>query len=315
MEKEKLYRFCIGEASEKEAAEILEWTQESPENEREFALMQMIYDGALLYSAGTVSEKPELVFKVWKKKWLLRYAVAAAVLISTIIGLSVFTIHRDHKQWSGQMTTISIPAGQRIEMQLQDGTHVWLNAGTKFEYPPVFLGGERRVKIDGEALFEVTHDAKRPFIVETYAYDVEVLGTKFNVIAQKARNSFSTALLQGKVKVTDHRANEEILMNENEIIEYIGGSLQKSRLRGDEPYCWTKGLVCVDNLTFEELMQKFEQMYGVEIVIDRKELPKLHFKTGKFRVSDGIDHALTVLQASSGFNYERNQETGVIRIF
>ena len=104
-------------------------------------------------------------------------------------------------------------------------------------------------------------------------------------------------------------------MNENEIIEYIGGSLQKSRLRGDEPYCWTKGLVCVDNLTFEELMQKFEQMYGVEIVIDRKELPKLHFKTGKFRVSDGIDHALTVLQASSGFNYERNQETGVIRIF
>ena len=200
-------------------------------------------------------------------------------------------------------------------MQLQDGTHVWLNAGTKFEYPPVFLGGERRVKIDGEALFEVTHDAKRPFIVETYAYDVEVLGTKFNVIAQKARNSFSTALLQGKVKVTDHRANEEILMNESEIVEYIGGSLQKSHLRGDDPYCWTKGLVSVDNLTFDELMQKFEQMYGVEIVIDRKELPKLHFKTGKFRVSDGIDHALTVLQASSGFNYERNQETGVIRIF
>lgn len=315
MEKEKLYRFCIGEATEKEAAEIMEWTQKSPENERELALMQMVYDGALLYSVGMVNEKPEMILKIWKQKWLLRYAVAAAVLISTIIGLSVFTIHRDHKQWSGQMTTISIPAGQRIEMQLQDGTHVWLNAGTKFEYPPVFLGGERRVKIDGEALFEVTHDAKRPFIVETYAYDVEVLGTKFNVIAQKARNSFSTALLQGKVKVTDHRANEEILMNENEIIEYIGGSLQKSRIRGDEPYCWTKGLVCVDNLTFEELMQKFEQMYGVEIVIDRKELPKLHFKTGKFRVSDGIDHALTVLQASSGFNYERNQETGVIRIF
>lgn len=315
MEKEVLYRFCIGEATEKEAAEILNWTQESSENERELALMQMVYDGALLYSAGMVNEKPEMILKVWKQKWLLRYAVAAAVLISTIIGLSVFTIHRDHKQWSGQMATISIPAGQRIEMQLQDGTHVWLNAGTRFEYPPVFLGGERRVKIDGEALFEVTHDAKRPFIVETYAYDVEVLGTKFNVIAQKARNSFSTALLQGKVKVTDHRANEEILINENEIVEYIGGSLQKSRLRGDDPYCWTKGLVSVDNLTFDELMQKFEQMYGVEIVIDRKELPKLHFKTGKFRVSDGIDHALTVLQASSGFNYERNQETGVIRIF
>lgn len=315
MEKEVLYRFCIGEATEKEAAEIMNWTQESPENERELALMQMVYDGVLLYSAGKVNKKPELIMKVWKQKWLLRFAVAAAVFISTVIGFSVYTIQQDHKQWSGQMSIISIPAGQRIEMQLQDGTHVWLNAGTKFEYPSVFLGGERRVKIDGEALFEVTNDVKRPFIVETYAYNVEVLGTKFNVVAQKAHNSFSTALLQGKVKVTDHRANKEVLLNENEIIEYIGGSLQKSHLRDDESYCWTKGLVCVDNLTFDELMQKFEQMYGVEIVIDRKELPKLHFKTGKFRVSDGIDHALTVLQASSGFNYERNQETGVIRIF
>ena len=49
MEKEALYKFCIGEATEKEAAEILKWTQEGPENERELALMQMVYDGALLY--------------------------------------------------------------------------------------------------------------------------------------------------------------------------------------------------------------------------------------------------------------------------
>lgn len=315
MEKEVLYRFCIGEATEREAAEILRWTQESPENERELALMQMVYDGAVLYTAGAMTEKSDATLKVWRQKWLLRYAVAAAVFISAIIGVAFFTIHRDHQQWSGQMAAISIPAGQRIEMQLQDGTHVWLNAGTKFEYPTVFLGSERRVKIDGEAMFEVTHDVKRPFIVETFAYDVEVLGTKFNVAAKKAKNCFSTALLQGKVKITDHRASKEFLMTENEIIEYIGGSLQKSHLRGDEPYCWIQGLVCVDNLTFDELMQKFEQMYGVEIVIDREELPKLHFKTGKFRVSDGIDHALSILQASSGFNYERNQETGVIRIY
>ena len=64
MEKEKLYRFCIGEATEKEAAEIMEWTQKSPENERELALMQMVYDGALLYSVGMVNEKPEMILKI-----------------------------------------------------------------------------------------------------------------------------------------------------------------------------------------------------------------------------------------------------------
>ena len=106
MEKEVLYRFCIGEATEREAAEILKWTQESPENERELAIMQMVYDGALLYSAGIATKKPEVTLKVWKQKWLLRYAVAAAVLISTIVGFSLFTIHPEHQQWSGQMSAI-----------------------------------------------------------------------------------------------------------------------------------------------------------------------------------------------------------------
>lgn len=50
---------------------------------------------------------------------------------------------------------ISVPAGQRINLELSDGTKVWLNSRTKIEYPAVFADKERRIKLDGEAYFQV----------------------------------------------------------------------------------------------------------------------------------------------------------------
>ncbi|EKC56861.1 protein containing FecR protein domain protein, partial [human gut metagenome] len=64
-----------------------------------------------------------------------------------------------------------------MQMTLADGTLVHLNAGTTLEYPVVFSRKDRRVKLTGEALFEVAHNAKHPFIVETFATDLQVLGT------------------------------------------------------------------------------------------------------------------------------------------
>ena len=63
--------------------------------------------------------------------------------------------------------------------------------------------GERRVKVAGEAMFDVEHDPAHPFVVETFACDVEVLGTKFDVMAEEREGLFSAALLRGSVKVTN----------------------------------------------------------------------------------------------------------------
>ena len=74
-------------------------------------------------------------------------------------------------EWSQRTTSIEVPPGQYLSMRLEDGTNVWLSAGTRFEYPLVFAGRERRVKISGEAMFDVEHDADHPFVVETFACD------------------------------------------------------------------------------------------------------------------------------------------------
>lgn len=82
--------------------------------------------------------------------------------------------------WAQQQTVIEAPAGQHVRISLNDGSEVDLNSGSRLIYPSIFSGKERRVKLVGEARFDVSHNEKQPFIVETFAYDVRVLGTDFN---------------------------------------------------------------------------------------------------------------------------------------
>ena len=95
--------------------------------------------------------------------------------------------------------TLEIPRGGEYALQLADGSRVWLNAETRLRYPVAFAGTERRVELTGEAYFEVSKDATRPFIVRANGVDVRVLGTSFNVAAYGAE--VVTTLVEGRVAV------------------------------------------------------------------------------------------------------------------
>src|SRR5690606_36020397 len=77
--------------------------------------------------------------------------------------------------------TLTTPRGGQYQTTLADGTKVWLNAGSSLTYPMHFAGNERRVTLEGEAYFDVSHDAERPFIVHVNDTEIRVLGTQFNV--------------------------------------------------------------------------------------------------------------------------------------
>ena len=114
------------------------------------------------------------------------------------------------------LQTITVPAGQRINITLADGTNVWLNARTTIQYPITFNEKERLVKLDGEAYFDVTKDKSKPFIVQTNNYNVEVLGTKFDVDSYSETEIFETTLMEGSVRISSLTdANEPICMMAN----------------------------------------------------------------------------------------------------
>ena len=114
------------------------------------------------------------------------------------------------------LQTITVPAGQRINITLADGTNVWLNARTTIQYPITFNEKERLVKLDGEAYFDVTKDKNKPFIVQTNNYNVEVLGTKFDVDSYSETEIFETTLMEGSVRISSLTdANESLMLTPN----------------------------------------------------------------------------------------------------
>lgn len=139
----------------------------------------------------------------WPK--VLRYAGVAAAILLLGIAVDHVLLSQRMNRWLQQQTTVEVPAGQHIRLTLGDGSIVELNAQSRIVYPAIFPKGERRVQLSGEAIFNVAHNSECPFIVETFACDVEVLGTHFDVIANQAENRFSTALFSGRVAVTNKK--------------------------------------------------------------------------------------------------------------
>lgn len=85
------------------------------------------------------------------RRWGTAAAAAAAVL-SLFVGSYYYRESRTLKQQGAQWLAVAVPPGQHVRMALADGTAVWLNAGTKLEYPALFTGDTRRVRIEGEAV-------------------------------------------------------------------------------------------------------------------------------------------------------------------
>jgi transmembrane sensor len=101
--------------------------------------------------------------------------------------------------------TLSTAVGEQspYPLILPDGSKVWLNAQSSITFPTAFNGKERIVRITGEALFEVAHNAEHPFKVQTEKQTIEDIGTTFNVNAYADETATKTTLIEGKVKVNN----------------------------------------------------------------------------------------------------------------
>ncbi len=163
-----------------------------------------------------------------------------------------------------------IPRGTgQYRVALSDGSVVWLNSDSKLEYPVTFTGGERRVRISGEAYFEVMHDALRPFIVETDRQSVTVLGTKFNVQAYPLE-TVRTTLASGSVRVTLAESSDEVLLSpgEQSVLKPGNGSLSVHRVSVEDVISWKNGITSIENLTLKQALIVISRSYNVDFDFD-----------------------------------------------
>lgn len=310
MTQELLFRYFRGQATAEEQRQIGAWLLGGDDAQREFEQAHFIYEGMVLY--GNVrKQESKKAFASRARRWARGFAYAAvvlAVVFATSLGVRYFTT----ESLSHEMMAMQTKAGQRADVTLGDGTVVTLNSGSRIEYPVTFKGRERHVRIEGEALFRVSHDEAHPFVVSTYAADIKVLGTTFDVVAYEEEEIFSTTLMEGSVHVTNLADPSDVqLMKPGDMVTISDGRLQRVAVTDPDALCWIDGLVSLKAESFKDLMHTFERVYGVQIVTAAD--PSIEGLSGELRISEGIDHALKVLQHVIDFEYEIYEGTVIIR--
>jgi ferric-dicitrate binding protein FerR (iron transport regulator) len=166
---------------------------------------------------------------------------------------------------SGQYNTLTNPRGSKVvDLTLSDGSRVWLNAGSSVIYPVVFTGNERKVTMNGEAYFEVAHNAGMPFKVAKGAMEVIVLGTSFNVNAYDDESAIKVTLLQGSVKTTAGRL-PEIVLKPGEQAQISNDIKVLKEVDLEREVAWKSGMFRFKDTNIEEIMRQVARWYDVEI--------------------------------------------------
>lgn len=302
-----LIRYFSNECSEQEKEYVRQWLESDNTHKKQFINERIRFDASLIVD----EEKITLPETIKRTNTFNMLKIASIVLL--LIGSSYLFGLYNNRQPTVITQTIHVPVSNRISVTLPDGTLVWLNSNTTLTYPNVFTDKQRIVELNGEAYFDVTKNDEKSFIVKTNKYNIEVLGTTFNVDAYAGKPSFSTALFTGKLKL--YRSDEDagLILNHGETAELIDNQLKISRTE-TEIYRWRDGLIVIEDKSFVEIMQLFEKYYGHEIIIQNNKVKDLGYH-GKLRIADGIDHALRVLQNDFRFSYKRDEDTNSIYIY
>ena len=191
-----------------------------------------------------------------------------------------------------------VPLGGECYLLLDDGTKVWVNADTKMTYPVKFIGKERRIRLEGEAYFDVKPDTK-PFIVETGLGEVTVLGTTFAVRAYQQEDMMAT-LVSGKVRYTGTRTVE--VHPGEQVVAVASGGVAKRVVDVQEYVGWKEGVYVFNKRDLESIMKDLVRWYDVEVVFAEPRLKKISF-SGYLKRYDTINAFLGLLHETNEINY------------
>lgn len=164
-----------------------------------------------------------------------------------------------------KFNTIHTPNGQLSQINLPDGTKVWLNAESSLKYPIAFRGTQRVVELDGEAYFEVTKNKEKPFIVKAKETEVKVLGTKFNVNAY-ANDAFTkTTLTEGLVLINKEKLSKLLKPGQQAITLKDQPSITISDVDIEEAMAWKSGYFMFNNLDIRTVMNMISRWYDIDV--------------------------------------------------
>jgi hypothetical protein len=202
-----------------------------------------------------------------------------------------------------QLNTLTTAKGETYQVRLPDGSLVWLNAASSLTYSATLNErGVRRVKLDGEAYFEIAKDKLHPFVVETGKQEVEVLGTHFNVNSYPDEPGIKTTLLEGSVKVGVNGNQFSILKPGEQSQASNNGKIIVQAIDTELAVAWKNNQFIFEDDDIEFIMRMVERWYNVEVIYQgNKPVKKFWGAVSRF---DNISSVLRILEKTGGAKFK-----------
>ena len=259
----------------------------------------------------------------------LKYAAVFAVLVvGTFYTAKLYLSEEFGKSY----TIVTAPKGQRVKIELPDGTIAWLSlrilayaTSSSFFQPRIwrlpvvvlrfaasFNETDRKIELDGATYFDVAKNPEKPFVVSAKGYRIRVLGTKFNISAYKNSKEFETDLVEGCVHIYDPAdIRNEVFLQPKEKAVLWGDRLMKRESDFDNEEYLKNGVVSFLSEPFGRVLNSVALWNDVNIKIERS-VNATQRISGKFRQSDSLESILKALQGAMPFKYKIVSEEEII---
>lgn len=223
----------------------------------------------------------------------IRIAMAAGLAI--LIGVTVLL--QSYKK------TITIPTGLHGSIILPDQSHVQLNAQTTLSYKPLIWRFSRKVKLDGEAFFEVTPGKK--FEVISNPGNTVVLGTSFNIYSRKS--DYRVVCVTGKVKVTESKGNQEVIIKPGQqaTLSEQGTLDVHSDINATQTISWIENKMSFTSVPLRTVLEEISRQYGIVLQIP-EDLNYMY--TGTFMRNSSADQTLNMVCKPFDLKFSRNSK-------
>lgn len=231
--------------------------------------------------------------------------VAAIAILLIISGLFLSIIMQGSKN---QIFTVTTKLGERAFVELPDGTQAWLNACSDISYSQSIFPRKRNVILHGEAYFDVAHNKRSPFVVNTEEVNIEVLGTKFNVRNNRDERYVTTTLIEGSINFNSEHAGINLKLRPGEEMKFDKNNHKYSLLTESntkEVIGWIDGRLIFRNNTLQEIAILLQQNYNVRIHFADEGVKNERFNAN-FEIADNIYQILSILELTNRFSYEIN---------
>jgi len=317
-----LGRWFAGELSAEEAESLSRWVASDPERVAVVAALRDAWT-----AAGAAGEGWDAAAAIRRVRWAaaedapviarlgadapappsrwsarIRPALRVAAIVAVVAGGALWMSRSADRQGASStvragMMEYRTPRGQRLNIRLADGTQVTLAPGSVLRRPADYGRRTRRLDLEGQAYFVVTHDAARPFTVHTPRLVAHDLGTRFVVRGYPGDATAEVFVAQGKVAVQHGNTTPTVLTHDQLALVDATGRLVVSTNVEPEPHlAWTEGQLVFSDTPLTEVGQQFERWYDVDVRLGAPELAGLRV-SGVFGNQTIAEELATVARA------------------